>query len=531
MRRVLSVIIGIQLSMILSGQILADQSVVDLYDDIPQQWIDSVKTMWLSYAGESHSAAIRDGLNALESLDATYQVETIESGTPEGTTSSYLRANRATWGDLNNTSGWIYDYGEEDWGMGSPYAYTLDQDAVDRTKAGITYCNSIGNPITVFAFGHCYDDGINLAYSYVAATKQYIDYCADSIPTKVIFTTGPNDGYMAADGASGYEQYQKWEIVRDSVDNDPTRILFDYADILSYNNSGEVQTATYNGNTFPVCHDDNMEGTYTGHIGTVGALRLAKAMWWMLARMAGWDGTINGEDTEAPSAPSSLNLNSVSQSAVSIAWAASSDNLGVTEYIVYRDGVYLGSSSELSFTDNTLSVCDTYFYTVKAVDAAGNESSSSSGLSVANCAPDVTPTLIVTPNISHGLTRFEVIVRITELNLINTNANIIVNIPADPRWSLEGAYDPSLLTLDGIDLDNDAWAYSSDAVNHTFTTSSPIPAGGFSTFGFRITFNPDISRGLYTITSHIVSGGGGEVRESNNVDSERLDYFQKKSKR
>jgi hypothetical protein len=27
-----------------------------------------------------------------------------------------------------------------------------------------------------------------------------------------------------------------------------------------------------------------------GHIGSDGALRLAKAMWWMLARIAGWDG-------------------------------------------------------------------------------------------------------------------------------------------------------------------------------------------------------------------------------------------------
>jgi len=33
-----------------------------------------------------------------------------------------------------------------------------------------------------------------------------------------------------------------------------------------------------------------MGGAETGHIGTVGAIRLAKAMWWMLARIAGWDG-------------------------------------------------------------------------------------------------------------------------------------------------------------------------------------------------------------------------------------------------
>jgi hypothetical protein len=36
----------------------------------------------------------------------------------------------------------------------------------------------------------------------------------------------------------------------------------------------------------------DMENDSDGdHIGEVGALRLAKAMWWMLARIAGWEGS------------------------------------------------------------------------------------------------------------------------------------------------------------------------------------------------------------------------------------------------
>ena len=41
----------------------------------------------------------------------------------------------------------------------------------------------------------------------------------------------------------------------------------------------------------------DLDGSYTedgDHIGQRGALRLAKAMWWMLARMAGWDGNTVG---------------------------------------------------------------------------------------------------------------------------------------------------------------------------------------------------------------------------------------------
>jgi uncharacterized protein YjdB len=36
----------------------------------------------------------------------------------------------------------------------------------------------------------------------------------------------------------------------------------------------------------------NQGSTGVGHIDAVGALRLAKAMWWLLARIAGWDGKV-----------------------------------------------------------------------------------------------------------------------------------------------------------------------------------------------------------------------------------------------
>ncbi len=34
----------------------------------------------------------------------------------------------------------------------------------------------------------------------------------------------------------------------------------------------------------------NLGDADIGHIGEEGSIRLAKAMWWMLARLAGWDG-------------------------------------------------------------------------------------------------------------------------------------------------------------------------------------------------------------------------------------------------
>lgn len=308
MRKVLVLSVLILCSVRGFGQIIADHRVVDKYNQIPQQYIDEVKKMWLVYAGESHSEAIRYGLNALESLDSKFAVSIKESGTPEAATSANLRSSRGTWGDINNAEGWIYHYGEEDWCTYADYpAYTYNPDAVARTKAGIAYCNTNNLTIGAMAFGHCYDDGKNLAFSYIRATKEYIAFCRDNgYATKIFFTTGPVDGYMAS-GSSGYDQYLKWQIIRDSVNNDATRYFFDYADILSYNNSGELKTATYDGHTFPVIHPDNEGGAYTGHIGSVGAIRLAKAMWWLLARMQGWNGgTTAIDDTEKGQSSSQL---------------------------------------------------------------------------------------------------------------------------------------------------------------------------------------------------------------------------------
>jgi len=143
-----------------------------------------------------------------------------------------------------------------------------------------------------------------------------------------------------------------------------------------------------------------------------------------------------------------------------------------------------------------------------------------------DCPPDITPTLIVNPNIMHGITSFDLTVRITELTLVNTSGTIVVNIPKDSRWILADGYIPSLTLIGSTTLNNNEWAYTSDAINHIFTSTSTILAGESSTFGFRVTFDPGSTRGVYTITSQVVSGGGGEVHVSNNADSEKIDYFQ-----
>lgn len=272
------------------GQIIADHTVVDKYDEIPQYYIDRVKGMWLTVPGESHSQAYRTGLLLLEQLYPKYAVSVVESGTPQAYTTSNLRASRATWGSYREgQTGWVYFYGEQDW--------FTSAGAISRTKAGITYCNTHSLNIAAIGFGWCYDPDFNFSNitSYLSATQEYIDYCtANGYATKVFFTTGPIDGdsytNLGNGGAYGYNIWLRMKAIRDYVALDETRILFDYADILAYDENGTYWTLPYGGNSYEVISPTNLGDGRTGHIGSAGSVRLAKAMWWMLARIAGWNG-------------------------------------------------------------------------------------------------------------------------------------------------------------------------------------------------------------------------------------------------
>ena len=91
-------------------------------------------------------------------------------------------------------------------------------------------------------------------------------------------------------------------------------------------------------------------------------------------------------DTTPPSTPTGLTSTSVTASAVSLAWNASTDNVGVVSYSVLRNGSTIGTVSTTSFSDTSVSPSTTYTYTVKANDAAGNASAASAPLTVTTLA-------------------------------------------------------------------------------------------------------------------------------------------------
>jgi endonuclease I/chitodextrinase len=83
----------------------------------------------------------------------------------------------------------------------------------------------------------------------------------------------------------------------------------------------------------------------------------------------------------------SLSSASIATTSFTLSWTASTDNVGVSGYDVYQDGVLKTSVSGTSASITGLTASTTYAFTVKAKDAAGNISSASSVLNVTTLAP------------------------------------------------------------------------------------------------------------------------------------------------
>lgn len=89
------------------------------------------------------------------------------------------------------------------------------------------------------------------------------------------------------------------------------------------------------------------------------------------------------DDTSAPSRPSGLKAKAAANPRrVKLSWSASTDDVGVTGYQVYRDGVVIATVGVTSYTDTAVARTTRYRYAVSALDAAGNESLLSSTVKV-----------------------------------------------------------------------------------------------------------------------------------------------------
>src|SRR6202045_4516408 len=104
-------------------------------------------------------------------------------------------------------------------------------------------------------------------------------------------------------------------------------------------------------------------------------------------------------DTIAPTAPASLTGTVVSDTQINLSWMASTDNVGVTGYMVERcagaacsNFAQISTAAGTTFSDMGLAASTSYSYRVRATDAAGNLSAFSAISTVKTSAsPDTAP--------------------------------------------------------------------------------------------------------------------------------------------
>ena len=98
--------------------------------------------------------------------------------------------------------------------------------------------------------------------------------------------------------------------------------------------------------------------------------------------------TVTGSvDTTAPSVPTGLTATVASSSQINLAWTASTDNVAVAGYLVYRNGAQAGTATTTSYSNSGLTAATSYTYTVAAYDAAGNLSAQSTAATATTNAP------------------------------------------------------------------------------------------------------------------------------------------------
>ncbi len=184
--------------------------------------------------------------------------------------------------------------------------------------------------------------------------------------------------------------------------------------------------------------------------------------------------TTLGTDTIAPSIPTGLTATPVSTTQINLSWTASTDNVGVTGYQVFRNGSQIATTTTPSYSNTGLTPGTNYSYAVKAFDSAANISALSATASATTPTPDgIAPTVALTAPPASTVTGTVTVsatasdnIGVAGVQFLLDSANLGAEDTTSPygvSWDTTGVANGSHVLL----------ARARDAAGNT-TTSSPV---------------------------------------------------------
>jgi len=237
-----------------SEAIIADHNAAADFENIPAFWIDQARTTWdIYYMHTSHGSQIVTGMYVLRD------------------SSSVFAYNQGA-GTLS-----LEEYGDD-------LGHNGDTNWVPETRLRLNQSGSTFNMVMWSWCGGASDnteEGINIYLNKVNELEQ-------TYPgVRFIYMTGHLDG-----SGPGGNLYARNNQIRDyCLAND--KILFDFADIESYDPDGvwypDDTDACNWCSVWCGSHDCPPCGS-CAHSHCFNCYQKGRAFWWMMARMAGWDG-------------------------------------------------------------------------------------------------------------------------------------------------------------------------------------------------------------------------------------------------
>ena len=193
--------------------------------------------------------------------------------------------------------------------------------------------------------------GNRSSLSTAAGATTLVDIQDPTLPTNLAaLAVSPNQINLSWTAATDDTAVTGYRIYRDGT------LIATLGNVLSFQNTGLTLSTLYSYTVEAI----DAAGNASGQTGAATATTPA------------------GADTQAPTLPTNLTATVISSVQVNLSWTAATDNIGVTNYRIFRGGVLIATlGNVLTYQNTGLTPSTNYSYTVQALDAPGNASGQS----------------------------------------------------------------------------------------------------------------------------------------------------------